>query len=166
MKSILPLEQTEEIVRRMATAKLSLSAAESCTGGLFSEKLTRVSGSSSVFIGAIIAYSNDVKTNVLGVSTEDLAKHGAVSEVVALSMANGVRRILGTDVAVSITGIAGPTGGTPDKPIGTVWIGISTAKASYAKKLQLKGDRQSIREETVRFVNEEVIAVVGAWTVQ
>ena len=110
---------------------LKLAVAESCTGGLVGERLTNIPGSSDVFLGGVIAYHNDVKRKLLGVRAEDMERFGAVSEEVALQMAAGVRERLGADVGVSVTGIAGPGGGTPEKPVGLVWIAIhgSDAKA-------------------------------------
>ena len=103
---------------------LSLGVAESCTGGLVGHALTNVPGSSDSFLGGIIAYSNAVKRDLVGVPEKLLVAHGAVSRPVALAMAQGVRRALGVDVGLSVTGIAGPTGGTPDKPVGTVHIAV------------------------------------------
>ena len=103
----------------------SLAAAESCTGGALSAKFTAMSGASAYFMGGVVSYSNEVKNQVLGVSADDLNKYGAVSEPVARQMAEGVRRVCGTTWGVSTTGIAGPTGGTPDKPVGTVWMAVA-----------------------------------------
>jgi len=112
---------------------VSIATAESCTGGLIGAAITATSGSSSVFHGGIIAYNNDVKISQLNVDTKALEQHGAVSEVVAKQMANGCRERLQVDIAVSVTGIAGPGGGSPQKPVGTVWIGLATEKQVSAK---------------------------------
>jgi len=103
---------------------LTLAVAESCTGGLVGHALTNVPGSSDSFLGGIIAYSNAVKRDLLGVPEELLMAHGAVSRPVAIAMAQGVRRALGVDVGLAVTGIAGPAGGTPEKPVGTVHIAV------------------------------------------
>ncbi|MCD6519669.1 MAG: CinA family protein [Anaerolineae bacterium] len=102
----------------------TLATAESCTGGLVSHAITNISGSSTYFMGGVVAYDNKVKRRLLEVPEEWLRQYGAVSRQVALAMARGVRRLLGTDVGISVTGIAGPTGGTPEKPVGTVFIAV------------------------------------------
>jgi len=104
----------------------TLGVAESCTGGLVSHSITNVPGSSAFFVGGVVTYANEAKRDVLGVSEELLTKHGAVSRGVALAMAEGVRDLLGTEVGLSITGIAGPAGGTPTKPVGTTFIAVSS----------------------------------------
>lgn len=114
----------------------TLSAAESCTGGALSAKFTAMSGASEYFWGGVVSYDNSVKENLLGVSRENLDKYGAVSEQVARQMAEGVRRVCGTTYGVSTTGIAGPTGGTPDKPVGTVWMAVATPYGTTAKVVQ------------------------------
>ncbi len=115
------------VVARLLTERgASLAVAESCTGGALSAKFTAMSGASDYFKGGVTAYANDVKTGVLGVSESDIAVHGAVSREVAEQMAEGVRRLCGADYGLSTTGIAGPTGGTDDKPVGTVWMAVAT----------------------------------------
>jgi PncC family amidohydrolase len=104
--------------------KATLATAESCTGGLIGHLVTNISGSSDYFLGGVIAYANQVKCDLLGVRAETLARAGAVSQETAIQMARGVRRLLNTDYALSVTGIAGPTGGTPDKPVGLTFIGL------------------------------------------
>lgn len=111
----------------------TLSAAESCTGGALSAKFTAMSGASEYFWGGVVSYDNSVKENLLGVSRENLEQYGAVSEQVARQMAEGVRRACGTTYGVATTGIAGPTGGTPDKPVGTVWMAVATPTHTIAK---------------------------------
>jgi nicotinamide-nucleotide amidase len=129
---------------------LTVSTAESCTSGLLAAALTESPGSSVYYVGGVNSYANEAKEKLLGVSRPALDLHGAVSAEVASEMASGIRESLGTDVAISTTGIAGPGGGTPAKPVGTVWLGFSTAAQSYTRKLQLAGDRKTIREETVQ----------------
>jgi nicotinamide-nucleotide amidase len=125
---------------------LTLGVAESCTGGLATGRLTDVPGSSAYIRGGVVAYSNDVKTAALGVPAAVLAEHGAVSEPVAAAMADGVRRAVGADIGVAVTGIAGPDGGTADKPVGTVWFAVA-GPGDYRDTLKrvVPGDRQLIR---------------------
>ncbi len=135
----------KEVVALLRERRLTLSIAESCTGGLVSKRITDVPGASEVFTGSIIAYSNSVKVARLGVSEATLAKFGAVSQETALEMASGIRRELGTDMGISITGIAGPGGGSEAKPVGTVWFGFADAGGARAFRLQIGGDRDHVR---------------------
>jgi nicotinamide-nucleotide amidase len=128
---------------------LRLAVAESCTGGLLGARITAIPGSSDVFVGGVLAYDNSVKTGILGIDRNDLATHGAVSERVAVGMAGGVRSRLSSDVGLAITGIAGPGGGTPEKPVGTVWIALD-GPAMRAVGLRLIGDRTEIRERAAQ----------------
>lgn len=121
--------------------RLTLAIAESCTGGYLSHLITSVPGSSEYFYGSIIAYSNEVKINDLGVKKETLALHGAVSEAAIREMAQQVRAKFQTDIGVATSGVAGPGGGTPEKPVGTVWIGCADARQTVVRKLQLSKDR-------------------------
>ena len=135
-------DQLEGIIGQLLNKNnLTLATAESCTGGYLAHMITSVSGSSKYFKGSIIAYSNDIKTAHLGVSTEDLRKHGAVSEKVAKAMAEGVRRELNTDIGIATTGIAGPDGGTIEKPVGTVWIAYSDQYKTFSKKFNFSRNR-------------------------
>lgn len=124
---------------------LHIAVAESCTGGLLGARLTAIPGSSSVVAGGVIAYSNDVKRRLLGVSAETLEVHGAVSEAVAREMATGARERLGTEIGIGITGVAGPDGGTPEKPVGLVWIGVDVEGRTRAHGSRFIGDRAEIR---------------------
>ncbi|HKN63046.1 MAG TPA: nicotinamide-nucleotide amidohydrolase family protein [Gaiellaceae bacterium] len=136
----------EELVLSLAGARgLRLATAESCTGGMVATRLTDVPGSSASFVGGVVAYADEVKRSELGVPEELLAEHGAVSEEVAAAMAEGARRRLGADVAVSVTGIAGPEGGTPEKPVGRVYIHAAGPDGSLARMLDLPGERRQIR---------------------
>jgi nicotinamide-nucleotide amidase len=129
---------------------LTLATAESCTGGLIAKRITDLSGCSDVFSGGCVTYSNEAKERLLGVSHESLACYGAVSEQVAAEMARGVRERLGADVGISATGIAGPTGGNAEKPVGTVYVGISTKNGEQVRKLSLSPmrSRDYIRKVT------------------
>ena len=122
----------------------SVSTAESCTGGNVAAAITSVPGSSDYFKGSVVSYSNEVKIEQLGVEETDLANEGAVSESVAVQMARGAAERLGTDYTVSTTGIAGPDGGTDEKPVGTVWIGVHTPSFTKAKRVQLFGTRKYV----------------------
>ncbi len=131
--------------------KVKLATAESCTGGLISSLITAMSGSSNYFQGGVCSYSNEAKHKILGVPWELIEAHGAVSSEVAKAMAIGVRNSFNADYSVSVTGIAGPGGGTPIKPVGTVYLGFSSEGAIDFELLQLKGDRNSIRTQTCLF---------------
>lgn len=121
--------------------RLTLAIAESCTGGLVASRITDVAGSSVYFMGGIVAYSYEAKAALLGVSWETLNTKGAVSRETVIEMARGARKVLGVDMAVSVSGIAGPGGGTPDKPVGTVWIGLSASGGDEARHFIWDGDR-------------------------
>jgi PncC family amidohydrolase len=136
------------ICKILSDRGLSLAVAESCTGGLVSHRLTNVPGSSSYFLGGIVAYSNEVKMRVLGVNKETLEKTGAVSKETVIEMAEGVRRILGADIGLSTSGIAGPGGGSDEKPVGLTWIGISVDNFDRAWKYKWPGNRLSVKEQT------------------
>ena len=139
-------EKMEEVVGlKLAVGGYTLSVAESCTGGLLAQRLTDVPGSSKYFIEGVVTYSNDAKTRALGVEPILLLEHGAVSAPVAEAMAEGMRKRSETDFALAITGIAGPGGGTEEKPVGTVFIAISSEVGTEHRKLKLPGDRQLIR---------------------
>ena len=127
-----------------------LATAESCTGGWIAKALTDVAGSSSWFTGGIVTYSNQAKEMLLGVRPETLARHGAVSRETVIEMVAGALARFGATVAVAVTGIAGPGGGTPEKPVGTVWIGwIRRGSDARAERFQFDGDREAVRRQTV-----------------
>ena len=121
---------------------LKLVAAESCTGGLIGSRITDVSGSSEYFLGSIVAYAYEVKVSLLDVSWDTLKTYGAVSRETVLEMAKGVRNRLGGDIAISVSGIAGPNGGTPEKPVGTTWVGLGTKENEWAKEFHFSGNRE------------------------
>lgn len=139
----------ERLVGKLTEKGLTCATAESCTGGGVGSAITAVPGSSAVFWGGVISYDNSVKRNVLGVPESVLATVGAVSQQCAAEMAQGVRRLLGTDLAVSITGIAGPDGGTAEKPVGLVWFGIASADGVKTEMMVFSGDRATIRAAAV-----------------
>jgi PncC family amidohydrolase len=143
-----PLEvQIGEIMTRRG---LTLAVAESCTGGLVSHHLTNVPGSSVYFLGGIVTYANQAKMELLGVRASTLASHGAVSKETVLEMARGVRRALEADIGVAVSGIAGPGGATPGKPVGLVWIGLSAGDASKARSAIWPGDRLAVKEQSAQ----------------
>lgn len=128
----------------------SVATAESCTGGLIAERLTDVPGASAYFLGGVVAYSNAAKVALLGVSEGDLERHGAVSEPVIRAMAEGVRTRFGSDLGVATSGISGPSGGTPEKPVGLVWIALSTAAGTHSDSFVFPVDRSRHRSLTAQ----------------
>ena len=146
-------ESLEVLVARLGRALTGrgwmLGCAESCTGGFLSSVLTDAPGASAWFAGAVVAYGNTVKRDVLGVSQGILDAHGAVSRETVVAMATGVHGVLGADVAVSISGVAGPTGGTPQKPVGTVWLAWESPVVRAARRFVFEGDRLAIKHQAV-----------------
>jgi nicotinamide-nucleotide amidase len=137
-----------------------VSTAESCTGGWIAKTLTDVAGSSQWFDGSVVSYSNASKTDLLGVSPDLLAAHGAVSEQVVRAMASGARDRFHTELAVAVSGIAGPDGGTPDKPVGTVWFAWATPTGTGASRRVFAGGRDSVRRQSVAFAIERLVDLV------
>ena len=133
------------LVARLAERKLTVSTAESCTGGLIASSIVDVPGASAVFPGGAVTYAASVKTALLGVPEELIEKRGVVSAEVAAAMAEGAKKRFGTDLAVSVTGVAGPDGGTPDAPVGCVYIGIATESKTVAFREDIPGDRDEVR---------------------
>lgn len=129
---------------------LSIAVGESCTGGMLGERLTGVPGSSDVFVGGVIAYADEIKTSLLGVPAAIIREHGAVSEPVVRAMATGARDRTGAEIGIGITGIAGPDGGTPEKPVGTVWVGVDVAGEVQSALLHSWGDRQEVRQRAAQ----------------
>jgi PncC family amidohydrolase len=142
------LHLTQRVGERLMERGLTLASAESCTGGLIGHLITEIAGSSAYYIGGIIAYSNAVKEAQLGVPQATLMTHGAVSQATAEAMATGVRGSLKADVGVATTGIAGPGGGTPAKPVGLVYVAVATADTTRCERFVFSGDRQSIKQQT------------------
>lgn len=139
----------ERLVRALTEKEMTCATAESCTGGGVGNAITAVAGSSAVFWGGVISYDNSVKHAVLGVPDEVLATKGAVSAECAAAMAEGARRLLKTDLAVSITGIAGPGGGSAEKPVGLVWFGLAAAEGVATESRIFPGDRAAVRAAAV-----------------
>ena len=125
---------------------LKLTTAESCTGGLIADHITDVPGSSDYFLGGIVAYAYEAKAALLDVPWDTLRAHGAVSREVVLEMARGARKALSADLAVSVSGIAGPGGGLPDKPVGTTWLGLATPNGEWARRFVWDSDRRGNKE--------------------
>ena len=154
----------EELVLKLGRALhvrgWRLATAESCTGGWIAKVLTDVAGSSQWFDGGVVAYSNAAKTELLGVPTETLAVHGAVSEETARAMADGARRRFAVDLAVAVTGIAGPGGGTPDKPVGTVHFAWAAPDRVMAARRIFVGGREAVRRHTVALALERLVDLV------
>lgn len=135
----------EEVVGQMLLEKhYSLALAESCTGGYISRRITRIAGSSAYYYGGAITYSNDAKISFLGVKPETLKEHGAVSREIALEMSRGIRKKSGASIGFSVTGIAGPTGGSPEKPVGTVWMSTDSDHGHEARLFKFHGDRERV----------------------
>lgn len=133
-----PEEKLREI---LSSRKLKLATAESCTGGLVSDRITDVPGSSEYFLGGVVAYAYEAKVNVLGVSWDTLHAHGAVSAETVLEMARGARKLLEADIAVSVSGIAGPGGGMPEKPVGLTWFALCAPEGEWTRHFIWNGDR-------------------------
>ena len=131
-----------EIGKLLQQRKLKLALAESCTGGLTGHRMTNVPGSSEYFEGSIVSYSYEAKVSLLGVSWDTLHAYGAVSRETILEMAHGAKKLLDVDIAVSISGIAGPGGGMPGKPVGTTWIGLAANDGEWAREFHFQGDRE------------------------
>jgi nicotinamide-nucleotide amidase len=141
-----------------ALAGKTLVTAESLTGGGIGAALTEVPGSSAIYKGGVISYTNEIKHSILGVSPHTLEQFGAVSPQTAEEMASGVRRLMDADIALSVTGLAGPGGDDFGNPVGTVFIGYSDEKTTISRKFHFEGDRASVREQTVRSALELVLA--------
>lgn len=139
----------EKLVELYKSSGKTCATAESCTGGGIGAAITSVAGSSEVFLGGVISYANEVKRDVLGVAAQVLDEHGAVSSETAAQMAEGARRLTKADVAVAVTGIAGPGGGSVEKPVGLVWFGLATADGVRTEKAIFPGDREQVRSATV-----------------
>lgn len=149
------------IVESALRRHVKVSTAESCTAGLVASSIADVPGASGVLLGGAVTYRDEVKRGVLGVPASTLELHTAVSGQAACAMAVGSRRLFGSDIAVSITGYAGPGGGTPDDPVGTVYIGIDQAGGTTARRFAFEGDRRSVRMQAVLAALDLVLAALG-----
>ena len=148
----------EKVGALLADRGLTLVTAESCTGGLLAHRITNVSGSSTYYLGGVVAYANRVKEEALGVRHETLLLHGAASEETAQEMASGVRQRMGGDVGLSITGIAGPTGGTPEKPVGLVYVALSAPELEICRRHVWQGDRLANKQQSAEAALELLLA--------
>lgn len=149
----------EQVVKTLNEKGLVLATAESCTGGLIAKRITDVSGSSAVFNCGIVSYSNEIKEQVLGVSHKTLETYGAVSEQTVREMVKGVLRISGADIAVSVSGIAGPTSDNTKKPVGTIWLAVSNGKKTYVRHLQ-KNFNEDIRNSNRNYASDVALKLI------
>ena len=147
----------EKLIEEAALRNVTIALAESCTGGMIAGVLTDVPGASKVFLGSAVTYSNEAKIDILGVDPDIINDHGAVSSHCAEKMAEGAKRIFRSEIALSVTGIAGPDGGSAEKPVGTVWFGISSNDATYTLKKQFSGERALIRNSAVKTALEALL---------
>lgn len=154
------MTKAERLVSLLRERGMTVTAAESCTGGLVAASIVSVSGASEVFPGSVVSYATRVKEELLGVDGESVQEHTVVSAPVARQMAEGARRLLGTDVAVSVTGLAGPSGGTEEIPVGTVFVGIATAAGAEAFRFSFSGDREAVRRLATDAALEAAILAV------
>lgn len=150
----------EQLGEKLRDRKLTLAVAESCTGGLLGSKITDVAGSSEYFLGGVIAYQNEVKESLLHVPQDVIESHGAVSAQTVEAMAVGCRDLFKCDIAVSITGIAGPGGGSAEKPVGLVYVGLATASGVISHRFQWDGSRTQNKESSVRAAMEMILAAL------
>ncbi len=144
-----PRKLVAQLAGLLLEKELRVATAESCTGGLIAKSLTDLAGSSDWFECGFVTYSNAAKTGMTGVPESVISEYGAVSEAVASSMASGAMRHSAADCSIAVTGIAGPAGGSPDKPVGTVWIAVSGNGQTFTQKYLFTGDREAIRQETM-----------------
>ncbi|MBE7534853.1 MAG: CinA family protein [Anaerolineales bacterium] len=154
----------EQIGSALRERGLKIALAESCTGGLAGSRITDMPGSSDYFLGSLVAYAYDAKANLLDVSWNTLNTHGAVSQETVLEMARGARSAFGADIAVSISGIAGPGGGLPAKPVGTVWLGLVAPNGEWARMFQFSGSRVQVKaasaDAALQFVSDYLQGMV------
>lgn len=143
-------QESEKLYLNCVNKNLTITTAESCTGGMISSAIVHINGSSQIFKSSVIVYSNDMKSKLLNIPKDLITKYGAVSEIVVHSMAKKSLEIVNSDVSIAVTGIAGPTGGSIDKPVGLVWVGIGTKEKIITKKYQFNGNRLEIRQKTTQ----------------
>jgi len=159
-------ENAIQLITRLATLacsnQLRICTAESCTGGLIAKSFTDLAGSSDWFECGFVTYSNQSKTEMIGVPESVIAEYGAVSEAVVNAMASGALRNSAADISIAVTGVAGPAGGSEDKPVGTVWIGVASSQQQVAIKYRFDGDREAIREAAMRQAIEDVLRIIDS----
>ena len=143
-------QESEKLYLNCVNKNLIITTAESCTGGMISSAIVHINGSSQIFKSSVIVYSNNMKSKLLNIPKDLITKYGAVSEIVVHSMAKKSLEIVNSDVSIAVTGIAGPTGGSIDKPVGLVWVGIGTKEKIITKKYQFNGNRLEIRQKTTQ----------------
>ena len=154
------MDAIKQLAAKLIELNLQLSSAESCTGGGIGHMCTALPGSSAWYKGGVIAYSNELKTNLLNVPEDILHAQGAVSEQVAHCMAQGAAEVMNSDIAISTTGIAGPEGGTEDKPVGTVCFGWAIAEKVHTETIYLTGDREQIRQQSIEHSLQRLIQLI------
>lgn len=152
----------EQVGGQLLAQNLTIACAESCTGGLLTSRLTDIAGSSAYVMGSVVSYTNRIKETLVGVQHETLLAHGAVSEETAREMAEGIRRTITTDIGVGITGIAGPGGGTKEKPVGLVFIAVSGPRGTMVKENHFSGTRTEVKRQTT----DTALAIASAYLAQ
>jgi len=161
VSSLVDIKLLNKVSDELKKQHLTIATAESCTGGLLAHTLTNISGSSEYFDRGVVTYSNAAKKEILSIPERLLAQYGAVSQQVAVAMANAIREKSSVDIGISTTGIAGPTGGTKDKPVGLVFIGISTKKDVLVKRFLFSGDRLTNKEQTCTAALELLLTILN-----
>ena len=155
--------ESEKLYLKCIKKRLTITTAESCTGGMISSAIVHINGSSKIFKSSVIVYSNDMKNKLLKIPNDLITKNGAVSEIIAFKMAKNSLKRLNADLSIAVTGIAGPTGGSIDKPVGLVWIGIGTKEKIITSKYQFNGDRLEIRQKTthesLKLANDVILEI-------
>ena len=158
-------ENTQTVLGQLATYlaanQLTISCAESCTGGGLAYAFTSLPGSSMWFKHSVVTYSNEAKQAMVGVSSDTLAQYGAVSEQTVSEMARGVVSLVGADIGISISGVAGPDGGSVEKPVGTVWFGFVVNSVTYTQHRCFAGDREGVRQQSIEYAIEQVVHLLG-----
>jgi len=154
-------KKTKKIIEKLTLEKLTITFAESCTGGRIAAEFTAVSGASNILQGSVVTYSNEIKHRWLGVSLETLESQGAVSRACIDEMLDGVQELAGSDYAIAVSGIAGPTGGTEFKPVGTVYIGIMTPLSKEVFHCHFHGNREEVQEQSVIFAIERLYDILN-----
>ena len=155
--------KSKELVDKLIEKNLKITSAESCTGGLFAASITSISGSSGCFEGSFVTYSNEIKNKIINVKKETLSNYGAVSKECVIEMAENSRKIMNANISIAISGIAGPEGGSEDKPVGLVWICLYADNYTKAYKNIFSGDRDKIREASVIFALDLVLDFIVSY---